>query len=259
MAFNKDSLVIEKLKSCFQTAVDGSIMWRADQLSDPTLSCSGEVVYSNDAEGTPIAAFYRNPGAAFSATNAVFSTNLFQNQIGATRVDGTAEAKISVPCYEMLTVTAEHTATVGHTPKAAPAQVYLLNKDKSIAETYVSGAASTAGQFAFSGTTITLPESVEAGSRIAVFYEYESENAALITNSTSIQPEEGTLYIEALFCDICQTANKVFGWIVFPRAKLDNNVELGLSSDSFSQPISLQAMKDYCSDDQELFHLILAE
>lgn len=262
MAFNKDTLVVEKIKSAFQVDVNGAIMWRADQLSDPTLSCSGETVYSNDADGTPIAAFYKNPGATFSATNAVFSVNLFQKQIGASKEVGSEGKEIATPVYEIKQVGSDATTIeLGNTPSDSIKYIYVLNSDKSIAKTFEVNAQADATHFSVSDKTITLPtdDAVKAGERVAVFYHYNTTEAALISKTTEMNPEEGMLYVECLFCDVCQTSNKVYGWIVFPRAKLDSNVELSLVSDGFAQPISLEAMKDYCSDNQELFHIILAD
>ena len=56
--------------------------------------------------------------------------------------------------------------------------------------------------------------------------------------------------------DIC-TDQKRLGVLVFPKAKLDNNVTVDLTTEG-THPVTLTAQKEYCADESNLYYWIWA-
>lgn len=256
MAFNKDELILDRVRSL--TAHDlsnGEMLFRLTSLEDPSLQTTAEGEEIVDAIGATITTLYRAKKATFSASNSLISLDLAAAQFGAEKEVASADKKIVVPTYEVLTV-ADGAITLSKTPVGEIKYIYAL-VNGGIATRYDSGAEVSATEFVVDGTKIDVPTGVTG--KIYVEYDFESENANRIVNKTSEFPEACSMKIFAYFRDKCNENLVYSGVIVSPKAKLNpESVELALTSTG-KHAFEFQMMRDYCDDEAELFSIIVAE
>ena len=279
MAFDVNELIIDRVRSLTAHDLsDGKMLFRLTSLEDPSLQCTAEGEEVTDAIGALITTLYRAKKATFSASNSLISLDLAAAQYGTKKEVASADNKIVVPTYEVLTVengkvmlSNEATYTMTKDDKKAYNIKYIYALvDGGIATRYNYGAAVSATEFLASEgtktladgktktvTTIAVPTDVTG--KIYVEYEYEAENANRITNKTSEFPEACSMKIYAYFRDKCNENVVYSGVIVANKAKLNpESIELALTSTG-KHAFEFQMMRDYCDEEAELFSIIVAE
>lgn len=259
--FNIDNLVINRpVRGTFFDGATSDVLVSIDQITEASLECSGEQVYVNDAIGQKIASFDRSKDATFTCTNALINFGLMAAQFGSDKKVASAEDKIIVPAFELIEVKgAADTITLQHTPASDVKYIYATNKDKSRSVKYEVATAASETAFSISDKTITLPTGkFSVGDRVAVWYDRESENAMELTNSTTKFAKSGRFVLEALGCDICDQSTEYYIYIIFNNSKLDNNVTVDFSNEANHQ-FTVNALQDYCSIDNKLFSIVVAE
>jgi len=265
MAWNIENMIINKAirGTMFDKSTD-EVYFSIDKIADPSLECGGETVYANDAQGVPIAGFDRSKTATLSGSNAMFNFGLMAAQLGSDKVVATDEAKIAVPKFELIKVTdatkitltiPEHQTLVDTSVK----YIYSTNSDKSKNMSYARGTAASETEFAINGNEITLPTGVFAvGDRVAVWYSVEATKAQQIVNSATKFAKGGKFVLEVLVAEACDPNKVYYAYLIFGNAKLDNNFNIDFNTEA-THGFSISAMQDYCSDENELFTLIIAE
>ena len=279
MAFNVNELILDKVRSLTAHSLNkenyGEMLFRLTSLEDPSLSCTAEGEEIVDAIGATITTLYRAKKATFSASNSLISLDLAAAQYGAKKEVASADNKISVPTYEILTIGVDESGKPLPTVKLSKPSVvdiaYIYSIDRGeIATSYVAAddGAVTATKFAFAFgedadcQTITLPTGLDG--KIYVEYAYEADGeerngANRIVNQTSKFPESCSMKIYAYFRDKCNDNIVYSGVIVSPKAKLNpEQIELALTSTG-KHAFEFQMMRDYCDEDAELFSIIVAE
>lgn len=254
--FNKNELILDRVRSL--TAHDLStnqLLFRLTSLEDPTLSCSTEGEEVTDAIGSIITTMYRAKKATFSASNSLFSFDLAARQFGAEKVIATAENKMIDYTYEILTISNKK-VTLSHTPHSAIKYIYSM-VDGEIGTVYSAGATVSATEFVVSDKEITVPTGLTG--KVYVEYDYENENAMSLKNMTGSQPEACSIIIYAYFRDKCNENMIYSGKIICPKAKLNpEQIELALTSTG-KHPFEFKFQKDYCSEEEELFSIIISQ
>ena len=257
MAFDINNFVIDRIvRGVALSQKDDSVLFSINQIQNASLNCASESTDAVDALGTPIATFYRAKSAEFSAENALFDLNLMSTQLGTAKSVASAESKITVPAMESFTVEAGKTYTLKHAPKAAPSEIYALNGDSTFGVKYTKATAASDTAFAVSGTTVTLPTSVEVGTEMFVMYEYETENAVEVVNSAVNYPVGCKFVMEVLGCDVCDQTNLVYAYVIFNNFKLSPDFDWSIATDG-SHPFSGKAQQDYCDKEKRLFSIVI--
>ena len=146
-------------------------------------------------------------------------------------------------------------ATLKHVPTSAPAAVYTMSEDKNISGMIEVGV--DEGNAKIEGKVITLPASF-VGTTVGVFYEYETDSAVKLVDSAESFAEAAMYVVDILAADVCNPSVKRAGKIVFPKAKIDNNFTVNLTTEG-THPFSFTALKDYCADDAELCYILFEE
>ena len=279
MAFDVNELIIDRVRSLTAHDLsDGKMLFRLTSLEDPSLACTAEGEEVTDAIGALITTLYRAKKATFSASNSLISLDLAAAQYGTKKEIASAENKIVVPTYEVLTVeggkvTLSNEAT--YTMTEDDKKVYNIKYvyalvNGGIATRYNAGAAASKTEFLAKegtkeledGTTkvvtvIDVPTDVTG--KIYVEYEYSTENANRIVNKTSEFPEACSMKIYAYFRDKCNENVVYSGVIVANKAKLNpESIELALTSTG-KHAFEFQMMRDYCDEEAELFSIIVAD
>ena len=236
----------------------GDLEWVAKSIEDPQLEFTGETTEKRDAQGTLIAQFDTAKGATLSGSLSLLSMVLMASQLGTEVQFGSNDAKILVDYVDEMAVASANdakTCELKYTPKTAPTAVYAMNADGSRGEKYEIGTGE--GKATISGKVITLPEGFE-GTKAVAAYEYESATAVMVEDGSENYTTPAKYILKILGADVCNPARKRSGAIVFPKAKLDNNFSLNLTTDG-AHPFSLTALKDYCDEAARLCYVVWDE
>lgn len=255
MAFNPNELILDKVRQL--TAHDletGEILFRLTQLEDPTLSTSAEGEDVTDAVGALITTMYRAKQAEFSASNSLLSLDLAAAQYG-TKKEALSE-KDADYAYEILPVDGE-TVTLAHAPiEGSVGYVYVIENNE-IKQSYPVKTVASEKEASVAGNVVTLPTEVTKG-KVYIEYSFVNTEAVKIVNSAENFPAAVSVVMNVLFRDVCNE-NKVYaGKIICHKAKLDpSSLELTLTSTG-KHPFTFKMLKDYCSEDAELFTIIVS-
>ena len=147
----------------------------------------------------------------------------------------------------------EKKATMAYTPTTTPSVVYAINKDKSLGDPIEVGTADENAKI--TGNVITLPDTY-TGSRIGVLYQYETDEAVRVTDSSETFNKNAKYIAKILAEDVCGVTAAIT--IVISKGKLDNNFSLNLTTEG-THPFSISAMKDYCSEEEELCYILIGK
>lgn len=274
--FNKNEVVLEKVKQASLYDLEsGMLLNRLTSIEDPSLNTTAEKEEVVDAQGNTITDIYRAKKATFSGSNSLFSLDLAASQFGTKKVvAGVTRDEVTgeIIAPTIVNYTAETKDIVGTTAKLSNAPVtegkdaikyvYIIEKNE-IGEPYKVGAAAKAatdteiGEVAIADDgTITFPAGVSG--KVYAEYAYESDEAVRVVNKANEYPTAGKLVILALFRDKC-TDKTILGSIICPKAKLNpESVDLSLTPTG-KHPFEYTMMKDYCSDEEELFEIVLSK
>ena len=266
--FNKNELILDRIRNvAFHDIETKQLLLRLTSVEDPSLNCTAEGEEITDAIGALITTLYRAKKGTFSGSNSLVSLDLAAAQYGSKKqvagIDAETAEALGVVGVETITTYAYETIKVnGESIKLAYAPnvdsiKYIYNiVNGEIGTVYTVGSAASATEFVVADDgTITLPTGVTSGT-IYVEYTYESGNANRVVNRTSEFPTAGRLVIYAYFRDKC-TEKLYSGAIICPKAKLNpESVELALTATG-KHPFEFTMMKDYCSEDDELFSIII--
>lgn len=256
MAFNPSELILDKVRQL--TAHDletGEILFRLTQLEDPAISTSAEGEDVTDAVGALITTMYRAKQAEFSATNSLLSLDLAAAQYGAKKEIAGEDGFVDY-AYEILS-NDNGSVTLSHTPVENSVGFVYVIEGNNIVKSYPVKTAASADEAAIDGNVITMPTGVTSG-KVYVEYNFMNTEAVKIVNSAENFPTAVSVVIHALFRDVCNE-NKVYaGKIICHKAKLDpSSIEMTLTSTG-KHPFTFKMLKDYCSEDAELFTIIVS-
>ena len=256
--FNKNEVVLEKIKQASLYDIEtGKLLNRLTSIEDPSLNTTAEKTEVLDAQGNTITDIYNAKKATFGGSNSLFSLDLAASQFGATKEVASAENKIINYMAETKEIS-EGKVKLSKAPVENSIKYIYIIENGEIGESYKVGAAATEDEaLVATDGTITVPTSVTEG-KVYVEYAYESEEAVRIVNKTNEYPTAGKLVILALFRDKC-TDKTILGSIICPKAKLNpESVDLSLTPDG-KHPFEYTMMKDFCSNDEELFEIVLSK
>ena len=257
--FNKNEVVLEKIKQASLYDLESGILLnRLTSIEDPSLNTTAEKEEVVDAQGNTITDIYRAKKATFGGSNSLFSFDLAASQFGAKKEVASADNKI-INYYAETKEIAGGKVTLSRTPVENSISYIYIIENGEIGESYKVGAAVSESEAVVSTDgVITVPTSVEDGGKVYVEYAYESEEAIRVVNKTNEYPTAGKLVILALFRDKC-TDKTILGSIICPKAKLNpESVDLSLTPTG-KHPFEYTMMKDYCSDEDELFEIVLSK
>ena len=266
MAFNLNNFLIDRVRrGTMFSDTTGEALWSITQIRDASLNMTSETADVTDAIGNVITQFDRSKNAEFSGTNALWDLGLSAAQFGSEKQVADSINKIVTPAYEQLVVK-DSKIELAHKPVgvigAEIKYIYALNSDSTLGTKYeISGSGSaTSTTFTLDATAqeITVPTTVKEGSNIAVFYDYEAEEAVMLQNNAADFPKAGKFMLEVIGKDTCDKTATYVAYIVFPNAKLKTDMDLSFTTDG-GHPFSMQMMQDYCDLEKRLFNIYIAK
>ena len=267
--FNKNEVVLEKVKQASLYDLEtGILLNRLTMIEEPTLNTTAEKEEVVDAQGNTITDIYRAKKATFGGSNSLFSLDLAASQFGTKKEVASADNKIVNYTAETIAIS-DGKVTLTNVPVENSIKYIYIIEGNEIGESIAIGAAAADASTGADGEiipetavvandgTITLPPARTSG-KVYVEYAYESEEAVRVVNKTNEYPTAGKLVILALFRDKC-TDKTILGSIICPKAKLNpESVDLSLTPTG-KHPFEYTMMKDFCSDEDELFEIVLSK
>lgn len=260
--FNIDNIVINR-------AIAGTMFDRTtreplfylNQITEPSLECTGEAADVVDAQGIKIASFDRSKEASLSGSSALVNLGLAAAQFGGEKIVADADNKFLVPVREVLSATGGKITLEG-TPATGYEVTFVneMTKDGGLGTAYVlegsvEGATNT---FTTAGQEITLSGEVDDGTRFIVFYKKETDQGVKIENSADIFSKGGEFVLEVLLADICDTTKVFHGYVIFYNAKMSNETTIDFNNEA-THGFTINAMQDYCDESKKLFEIIVTE
>lgn len=269
MAFDARNFVIDHiLRAVMYHSSTGEVLWSVNQITNPTLNVATETAEAVDAIGNRILSFDRAKTAEFSAENSLFDLGLLAAQSGTTKKIAASGSKFNVPKFFEGTVPDSGTSiTLPKTPAGLAAAgipfIYKMNGDSSLSTKYPYAASASGSAFTFTGTTLTFPTGLDAGTKLFVPYEYEADgetdNGAAAVDATAVDfPSAGRFVMEVLGSDPCDVSTKYYAYLIFPSAKLVGNFDITFTTEG-THPFSIQANQAYCDSVKKLFTLAIPE
>ena len=242
-----NNFLINRVLSVTGFDKEDNILYRLTQPQNVGLSTTSETAEVVDALGTPIAVFDRSKSAELTGENAIFDMKLLAEQHG-TVVEVTAEA---VPAFETIAVAEIANKTLAHTPiNPDMVKVYALNGDSSL------GVAIDA-VYDVDTSKVTMPEGVVA-EHVLVSYEYKPDAATKVTVSADKFATAHKVVVEILGCDVCDTENLIYGYLVMEAGKMSSDTDLTFGTD-LVHSFTVSAQVSYCSPDKRLFYIVIPE
>lgn len=259
--FNIDNLVINRaISGTMFDRTTGDPLFYLNQITEPSLECTGEQADVVDAQGIKIASFDRSKEATLTGSSALVNLGLAAAQFGSDKVIASENSKIIVPAREILTVTGGK-ATLADAPAAGYpiTTINALTKDGGLGTPYkVAAADASATEFVIADKEITVPTGMADGTKIVVFYKKEVASGIKIENSAEVFAKGGEFVLEVLFADICDTTKVFHGYVVFPNAKMSNETTIDFNNEA-THGFTINAMQDYCDESKKLFEIVVTE
>ena len=214
-------------------AVDGKVLFLADQIVDPSLSFTSETEDIVDAMNNVVMVLENGRGATFSASNAFFNTQILAAQVGGKVTAGDTE----ITKYDILTLGKDSTAQLSATAKGESAKVYELAKDGSL-----TTAAEIAGTIA--GGIVTVSGKPE-GTKVLVVYTAEITADEKISAFADAKNKLMNVTAEVLLKELCN--EELYYAYIIMRGKLSGEAEWGMTRDG-NHAFELRCFPEYCGD-----------
>ncbi len=255
--FDIKSAVINRFLRLTEVDLEsGMVNWVLRNIENPQAEFTGESVDKTDERGILIARFDTAKGFTLSGESSKLELGLMASQLGTEVQVASSTNKIKGEDFEIISVVEDagvKKATMAYTPLTTPSVVYTINKDKSLGDPIEVGTADDNAKI--TDNVITLPATY-TGTRIGVLYQYETDEAVRVTDSSETFNKNAKYIAKILAEDVCGVTAAVT--IVVSKGKLDNNFTLNLTTEG-THPFSISAMKDYCSDEEELCYILVGK
>ncbi len=252
---------------------DGSAAWLSQQIANLTISCDGETVDKTDANGNTIFTIQKAKTCEVTFDTPLMDLNLIAAMNGSTKTEADNNNKINIPKMETIEITSNNRTAIALAKPVVNSgtqehQVYkisvaTLTPAGFIKQKYTFGVAVDADThtFTYNSSTKTLGFAngdLQVGDKILISYEYQSETGVQIINSVNDFPQTSRVKFLVKGYDACDQSTAKYLWIILPNAKFTSNysVTMDLESDI---SCSLSCAFDYCSEDKELYRMVIAE
>lgn len=235
-------------------AVDGKVLFLADQIVDPSLSFTSETEDIVDATNNVVMVLENGRGATFSASNSFFNTQILAAQVGGKVESGAT----TIEKYEIVTPV-EGKITLGSAIALSEGQftgkVYELTNDGSLTAadaltaTYVAasgeGTAAVAEHLTVTTTAkkvlVKYTTTIDADEKISAFADAKNK----LMNVTA----------EVLLKELCNE-ELYYAYIVM-KGKLSGETEWAMTRDG-QHGFEIRCFPEYCGD-KKLVDIIIVK
>lgn len=214
-------------------AVEGNVIFLADQIVDPSLSFTSETEDIVDAMNNVVMVLENGRGATFSASNAFFNTQILAAQVGAEVETGATE----ITKYDIVKLGADGKATLTATAKGTEAKIYKLAKDGSL-----TTAEAVEGTIADGAVTVA---SATEGDRVLVVYTAEVTAEEKITAFADAKNKLMNVTAEVLLKELCN--EELYYAYIIMKGKLNGEAEWSMTRDG-NHAFEIRCFPEYCGD-----------
>ena len=214
-------------------AVDGKVLFLADQVVDPSLSFTSETEDIVDAMNNVVMVLENGRGATFSASNAFFNTQILAAQVGGEVKTGATE----ITKYDIVTLGEGGVATLSATAKGTSAKVYALAKDGSLTT-------ATAVDGTIAEGKVTVADGVK-DSKVLVVYTAEITADEKISAFADAKNKLMNVTAEVLLRDLCK--EELYYAYIIMRGKLSGEAEWSMTRDG-NHAFEIRCFPEYCGD-----------
>ena len=214
-------------------AVEGNVIFLADQITDPSLAFTSETEDIVDAMNNVVMVLENGRGATFSASNAFFNTQILAAQVGGEVETGATE----ITKYDIVTLGEGGKAKLSATAKGATAKVYALAKDGSLTTatavdgTIASGEVTVADGTKDSKVLVVYTAEITADEKISAFADAKNK----LMNVTA----------EVLLKELCN--EELYYAYIIMRGKLSGEAEWSMTRDG-NHAFEIRCFPEYCGD-----------
>ena len=234
-------------------AVNGNVLFLADQIVDPSLAFTSETEDIVDATNNVVMVLENGRGATFSASNSFFNTQILAAQVGSEVNSG----ETTIEKYEIVTPK-DGKITLGSaivlTEGEFAGKVYELTNDGSltaadaIAATYV---AATSGENA-EGEHLTVTTTAK---KVLVKYTTTIDADEKISAFADAKNKLMNVTAEVLLKELCNE-ELYYAYIVM-KGKLSGETEWSMARDS-QHGFEIRCFPEYCGD-KKLVDIIIVK
>lgn len=271
--FNPERLLFKECLSISMfSPTTGERFWTLEDIKDDfTLTFSADNDEKTDASGAVVAKYWKAKKVQASGNTSFMTLSMIASQFGSEKNVGSATNLITSKKREKITVgatsgTVNTTITLSQIPVGTSGSeipyIYIYNGKNVGGDAYAVATTASATNFSIDAATktITLPNApgITADSTVLVYYDYETEDAVEIINSTDETPKSGEVWIESLFTDICDKNIEYHGWYIINSAQLSAETEIPFNKTG-DFPFTIDSLVDYCSTDNQLLRLVIPE
>ena len=214
-------------------AVEGNVIFLADQIVDPSLSFTSETEDIVDAMNNVVMVLENGRGATFSASNAFFNTQILAAQVGGEVTTGATE----ITKYDIVTLGEGGKAKLSATAKGATAKIYALAKDGSLTTAEAVDGTIADGE-------VTVADGVK-DSKVLVVYTAEITADEKISAFADAKNKLMNVTAEVLLKELCN--EELYYAYIIMRGKLSGEAEWGMTRDG-NHAFELRCFPEYCGD-----------
>lgn len=271
MAFNVNSFVGKRVVYGYGEDNSGNLKWLANQVEDFQITVDGETKTKVDAQGSTIFSITQSKSCEVSFASSLVDLNIIAEMNGSTKEVASDDNMLVAPKRELIPITSANLTSVqlaqpvvnkgtSSTP-VYKITVATLTTDGAQKQGFKQGTSTSAGTYTYTAGTKTLAFAegdLAEGDKLLVIYEYETAAAVQVVNSADKFPDAArtTFLIEG--CDVCDQTKLLYMWVIFPNAKMSVGSTISFDLED-TLPVSLECSYDYCSDDKELYRIVIAE
>jgi hypothetical protein len=249
-------------------AVDGKVLFLADQIVDPSLSFTSETEDIVDATNNVVMVLENGRGATFSASNSFFNTQILAAQVGGKVESGAT----TIEKYEIVTPV-EGKITLGSAIALSEGKftgkVYELTNDGSltaadaIAATYVAAtegtpAQGTEGEEGYVPAVSAVPEHLTVtttAKKVLVKYTTSIDADEKISAFADAKNKLMNITAEVLLKELCNE-ELYYAYIVM-KGKLSGETEWAMTRDG-QHGFEIRCFPEYCGD-KKLVDIIIVK
>ena len=259
MKVENKNYVLKKVRSIIaESLVTDQILVELRQLTNIQLQGGQDKVEALGADGVKLAVFEKGKTFSITASDGLISTNYLALQTGSDfeKIDNSKGAKITktIVTNDGNTITLPYKAVgvVGN-------EIGFIYREHNggVGKAYEQSGIADATHFKYDPVTknITLPTGIfQAGQKVIVSYYPEFKTTDRLVNKANSYSANARIFVNAYFTDMC-TKKDVPLQLVIPAGKISGEINLQFGDNAATQNISIEALANACSEDNELFVL----
>lgn len=251
--FRVGDIIVDHIQfGTFLTSED-EIVYVLSQLSDATISITGESVDVTDARGNRVARIFQSKSGEFTATNAFISEPLMASKAGRDPELATSASPITMPRIQIVKA-GETAVLTGFDKDKHHLSVVGADNTYSVSNTtYTLGTTASATEYSIDASKKFTPPTNEDDELYILKYDRDVTSGVKIVNSADDMPSSGKLLLRVLVLDPCDQDTVTAAYFEAPSFTPSPDMELNISGgDTQGMDYSGTLNTKYCDSERPL-------